>query len=100
MHTGRVPWLSYRVHACSERVRWALVGGEENESTFLPCSPGWPMGAESGREPGLAGLDTTPSPQAPVLLPAAASVFSTPRYAHFHGPSQKLSQGLGQPVGG
>lgn len=50
---------------------------------FLPCSPGWPVGAESGREAGLARLDTTRSPQAPVFLPAAASVFSTPTYAHF-----------------
>lgn len=62
--------------------------------------PGMAVEAKSGLEPGLARLDTTGGPQAPVFLPAAASVFPLPDMLIFHRPFQKLSQGLGQAVGG
>lgn len=67
---------------------------------FLPCYLGWPVGAESGWEPGLARLDTTCSPQAPVFSQLLPLFFPLPDLLIFHGPSQKLSQGLGQAVGG
>lgn len=51
-------------------------------------------------EPGLVGLDATGGPQAPVIPPSSCLFFSLPEMLIFHRPSQKLSQGLGQAVGG